>query len=123
VRIKAWQIFIVAVLFIFLFSSNLFAGDELFKTFQLSYVVLDCVDICSTLYGVEIGLIEINPLAKLYIKNPVLTFAVHVVLDFAFIKLTDTLFKRNKKLAWAVIITMNLIKGYIVYRNLKILGR
>lgn len=116
----------IAVLILFLlilFSLNLFADDDLFKTFQLSYVFLDYIDVSSTLYGIELGLIEINPLAKWYIKNPPLTFAVHLVLDITIIKLTDVLFKGNKRLSWVVIIGLNLIKAYIVYRNIKILGR
>ena len=116
-----------AVLFIFilliLFSINLFADDDLFKTFQLSYVALDYVDVSLTLYGIELGLTEMNPLAKWYIKNPPLTIAVHFVLDIAIIKLTNVLFKENKRLSWVVIIGLNLIKGYIIYRNIKILGR
>ena len=113
--------FFVFVLLI-LFSLNLFADEDLFAGFQLSYVALDCLDVCSTLYGLDVGLIEANPLAKWYIKNPTLTFAVHVVLDLAIIKGTDYLFRKDKKLAWAVIIGLNLIKTYIVYRNFKTLG-
>ena len=119
--IKRVVLFILILLI--LSSLNLFADDDLFKTFQLSYVILDYLDICSTLYGIEIGLIEANPLAKLYIKKPFLTFAVHVVLDLAIMKITDRLFNRSKKLAWAFIIGLNLVKGYILYRNIKILGR
>ena len=117
------KIFLFMFILLTLFSFNLFANDDLFKTFQLNYIALDYLDVCSTLYGIEIGLTEMNPLAKWYIKNPLLTIAVHVILNTAIIKLTDVLFGGNKKLAWAVIIGLNLIKGYIVYRNFKILGR
>ena len=119
--IKRIAVFILFLLI--LFSLNLFADDDLFKTFQLSYVFLDYIDVSSTLYGIELGLIEMNPLAKWYIKNPPLTFAVHLVLDITIIKLTDVLFKENKRLSWVVIIGLNLIKAYIVYRNIEILGR
>jgi len=105
-----------------LFSPNLFADEDLFAGFQLSYVALDYVDVSLTLYGIELGLTEMNPLAKLYIKNPPLTFAVHLVLNIAIIKLTDILFEEKKTLAWFVIIGLNLAKAYIVYRNLEILG-
>ena len=108
--------------FLILFSLNLFADEDLFAGFQLSYVALDYVDVSLTLYGIELGLTEMNPLAKWYIKNPPLTFAVHVVLDLAIIKGTDYLFRKNKKLAWVVIIGLNLVKAYIVYRNLRALG-
>jgi len=112
--------FLVFVLLI-LFSLNLFADEDLFKTFQLSYVALDCVDISMSLYGVKIGHVEANPLASWYIKKPVLAFVVHGILDFAIIKLSDMLYKENKKLGWFVIIGLNLIKGYVVYRNIRIL--
>lgn len=104
-----------------LFSINLFADDDLFKTFQLNYVVLDSLDVVSTLYGVKHGLYEKNPLAKWHIKNPSLTFVLHYVLNLATIKITDIVFKGNERLGWIVIIGLNLIKGYIVYRNFKIL--
>ena len=104
-----------------LFSLNLFADENLFKGFQLSYLSLDYLDVTSTIYGIELGLTEINPLAKWYIKNPPLTFAVHLALNIAIIKLTDVLFKENKKLGWVIIIGLNLIKGYVVYRNIRIL--
>ena len=115
-------ILFISILLILL-SINLFADDDLFKTFQLSYISLDYLDVTSTLYGVKHGLIEMNPLAKWYIKNPPLTIVVHIVLNTAIIKLTDFLFEENKRLSWIVIISLNLIKTYIVYRNIKILGR
>lgn len=132
----------------FLFSVNLFADNDLFKIFQLSYVGLDFIDICSSLYGVEslggwekkiiaisaveyrnklifygveIGSISFSPIARIYPRGSLFAVSVRVVLDFMIIKFTDLLFKKNKKLAWAVIISLNLIKGYIVYRSFKIL--
>ena len=117
--IKKFILFII-ILFI-LFSINLFADDDLFKAFQLSYIFLDSIDISSTLYGVKLGLTETNPFGKLYIKDPLLTYAIHFVLDIAIIKFTDIIYKGNKRFSWVIIVGLNLIKSYVVYRNFKIL--
>ena len=115
------KVILFIIILLMLFSLNLFADDDLFKIFQLNYVFLDSLDVVSTLYGVQHGEIEINPLAKWHIKNPSLTYAIHYVLDIGIIKFTDIIFKGNKRFGWVIIIGLNLIKGYVVYRNFKIL--
>lgn len=112
----------IFILLLFL-ASGLFAGDKMFNAFQLSYVTLDYVDVSMTLYGIQHGYSEANPLARQYIKNPSLTVAIHTVLNITIIKLSDYIYKRNKKLGWMVIVGLNVIKGYIVYRNIKTLTR
>ncbi len=113
------KIFII-ILLLFL-ASGLFAGDKTFNAFQLSYVTFDYVDISMTLYGIKRGYAEANPLAQQYIKSPSLTVAIHTVLNITIIKISDYIYKRNKKLGWVVIIGLNVIKGYVVYRNIKTL--
>ena len=116
---KAITIFVLMLMLV----TSISASDNTFKKFQLSYVVLDFVDVSQTLYGLSKRYKEANPLARWYIKSPPLTLAIHVALDFAIIKLSNTLYKRNEKLGVIVIIGLNLIKGYIVYQNLKTLTR
>ena len=113
---------LIFILLLFL-ASGLFAGDKTFNAFQLSYVTLDYVDISMTLYGIKRGYSEANPLAQWYIKSPPLTVAIHTVLNIVIVKLSDYIYKRNKKLGWMVVIGLNVIKGYVVYRNIKTLTR
>jgi len=113
---------LIFILLLFL-ASGLFAEDKTFNAFQLSYVTLDYVDVSITLYGIKHGYSEANPLAQWYIKNPPLTIAIHTVLNITIIKLSDYIYKRDKKLGWIVIVGLTVIKGYVVYRNIKTLMR
>lgn len=112
---------IITLALIFVFVSTLSAGDKTFKSFQLSYVTMDYIDVTATLYGISKGYKEANPIARLYIKSPPLTIAVHAALNFAIIKLSNIVYKRNKSLGLSIIIGLNLVKAYVIYRNIKTL--
>ncbi len=116
------KILVMGLISLLVLGSVLSASDKkTFKIFQLSYVALDYVDVSMTLYGIQLGYSEMNPLARWHIKSPPLTVAVHVVLNVITIKLSNYIYKRNKKLGWATIICLNMIKIYVIYRNTKTL--
>ena len=117
------KILVMGLISLLVLGSVLSGGDKTFKTFQLSYVALDYVDVSMTLYGIQRGYSEANPLARWHIKSPPLTVVVHIVLNITLIKLSNYIYKRNKKLGWATIICLNMIKIYIIYRNTKTLLR
>jgi len=112
---------IIAIFILLLMLTPILSADETFKTFQLSQIVLDYIDVSISLYGIEKGYSEINPIGRLYIKSPQLTLAIHTALNIGTIMVTNFIYKKNKKLGWFVIISLNLIKAYVVYRNIKIL--
>lgn len=114
---------LVIVALVLFLTPGLYGADKKFHAFQLSYMALDYIDVSMTLYGVKQGYSEANPLAQWYIKSPPLTIAVHTVLNIVIVELSGFIYKRNKKLGWAVIIGLNLAKAYIVYRNFKTLGK
>jgi hypothetical protein len=78
--------------------------------------------ISSTYYGINRGFEEANPLKKWHIKYPPLTIAVHFTLDFALVKVSNMIYKKNKTLGLAFLVGLNLFKAYVIYRNIKILG-
>ena len=114
---------LAGIILILVLASTLFSADKTFETFQVSYVILDQADFSLTLYGLHRGHEEANPLARWYTKSPALTVAVHATLNIAVIKLSGFLYKKDKKLGWAVVIGLNLIKGYVVYRNIRTLTK
>jgi len=116
------KILVIGLISLLMLGSVLFGGDKTFEVFQLSYVTLDYIDVSMTLYGIQRGYSEANPLARWYIKSPPLTVAVHIVLNVTLIKLSNYIYKRNKKLGWATIICLNMIKIYIILRNIKTLS-
>ena len=115
------KLLILGLICLLMVGSVLFGGNKTFEVFQLTYVTLDYIDVSMTLYGIQRGYSEANPLTRWYIKSPPLTIAVHIALNVAIIKLSDYIYKRNKKLGWTVVICLNVLKTYIIYRNIKIL--
>lgn len=108
------------ILLILLLPMSLFADTpKSYKTLQFSLVALDYVDICSTYYKTSPDLREVSPLVRWYIKSPTMTVYIHALLNFGIIKLSNSLYKKNKKLGWITLITLNVIKSYIIYRNIK----
>jgi len=110
---------IIAVL-ILLLPIGLFADTpKRYKTLQFSLIALDYVDICSTYHKISYDLREVSPLVRWYIKSPTMTVYVHVALNFAVIKISNMLYKKNKTVGWIALITLTVAKSYIIYRNIK----
>ena len=112
---------VVIFVLLFFLTTGLFAGDKTFKAFQLSCVVLDYIDVSVSLYGIERGYEEVNPINRLYTKSKPLTFTIHTVLNIGTIMATNFIYKGDKRLAWVVVVGLNLIRVYVIYRNIKIL--
>lgn len=97
--------------------TGLIANDTIFKGLQINYVGMDYADIGITTYALWNGAIEANPLAKWYINNPPLAIGLHTLANAIVVKYTTELYKKNKALAWIIIIGLNMAKAYILYQN------
>ena len=104
-------------------STGLFAGEKTFGAFQLSCVALDYVDISVSLYGIEQGYDEVSSVSRLYTRSEALTLTIHTVLNIGTVMATNFIYKRDKRLAWVVVVGLNLIRAYVIYRNIRILTR
>lgn len=69
------------------------------------------------------GLVESNPLAALYVKNPVVFTAVKIGWTVGNYVLMRKLYKKNKKLAWIVGTISNVVLSYVVANNIRLISQ
>lgn len=103
-------------------TSSITASDSLFKTFQLSYVAGNYLDWGLTRYSLSIGFTEVGPIARLYMEEPALSFAIYTGVNILTYKLTSILYKQNKTLGWITIIALNCVKAFVLYHNMREIG-
>lgn len=95
--------------------------DKIFKSLQISYSIFAYTDYTLTQVRLHQGKIkEGNPIAKLYIKKPVLCFAVTTASNLTIKWLSSEIYKKNKKVGYIAMIGLNLIKIYIIYHNIRL---
>ena len=94
--------------------------NSLFKVSLLTFVTLNVGDFYTTNKGLKYkSLKEANPLLRPLTKNTLLFAAVKLGITALNYHLLKKLYKKNKKLAWAVSIASNLVMGYVVVNNTK----
>lgn len=97
--------------------------NSLYTTSLFTTAALNIADYFTTLKALKCeGLREANPLIQPLTKNAALFAAVKIgftVYHFHFMK---NLYRKNKKLAWAVSFISNAIMGYVVAHNLKMIN-
>ena len=107
------------LLTLLLLAGVLYAEDYTFKALQISQVGLSWADLAITKIGLKRGAIEVNPFVRWYIEKPTLTIAVNLSANLLITWGTSKLYKKNKTLGVLAIITVNLVRGYVLYLNIK----
>lgn len=96
--------------------------STLFTASLVASVALNSADYFSTMKAIRYeGLREANPLMKPFTKNAVLFAAVKAGLTIYHFHFMKSLYKKDKKLAWAVSLVFNFAMAYIVANNLRMI--
>lgn len=98
--------------------------SSLFTTSLVTFVALNAGDFYTTNKALKYkGLKEANPLLKPIAKNTLLFATVKFgVTAFNYYALKK-LYKKDKKLAWAVSIASNFVMGYIIINNFRLIKK
>lgn len=109
-----------ALLFLLILSlmSFLSAKDAVFKSLQFSAVMSVNLDTMLTYDAIwNYGAKEMNPIVASYIENVPLTLGIDFALNTALVWGTNKIYKKNKTLAYAIVIGVNLIQAYCFYTH------
>jgi len=104
-------------------SLALYGGEKVhwaFRALQFTYYGGSYVDLAITSKALDHA-IEVNPIVRAYINDPVKSFSIVTGANIATHYLTGWLYKHSKPLAWVMLITLNLAKGYAIYQGIKAL--
>jgi hypothetical protein len=97
---------------------------SLFEISVLTLTALNVADFYSTKKALNYeGLKEANPLLRPLVKNTFLFAAVKFGITAFDYYVLKKLYKKDKNLAWLVSITSNIVMGYIVIRNFRLIKR
>ncbi len=96
--------------------------NSLYTTSLITMTALNVADYFSTLKALKYdGLREANPIMKPFTKNAVLFTAVKLGLTAYNFQFMRKLYKKDKRLAWAVCLITNFAMTYIVINNFKMI--
>jgi hypothetical protein len=97
---------------------SLSADDKVFRSLQFSAVLSINLDTMLTYDAIwNYGAKERNPAVAAYIDNLPLTLGIDTVLNMTLIWGTNKIYKKNKTLAYAIVIGVNLIQAYCFYTH------
>ncbi len=112
---------IIASILIIGITSVLSAEDPVFSSLQFSAVVSINLDTALTYDAINrYGAREGNPIVASYINNVPLTLGIDFMLNTALIWGTNKIYKKNKPLAYAIVIGVNLIQAYCFYTHYRL---
>lgn len=96
--------------------------DLLFDALKFSYCAGVLADGAITHYAIDSGIAkEGNPLASLYIEKQSLSLAINLGVMIFTNYILDELHRKNKLIAYVIVIGAVLFKGYLVYHNWKMI--
>ena len=98
-------------------------NDVIYDSLMTSYIAMNWVDLTLTYAILENGGYEMNPLAKRYVEEPALAVSGIILDNIAVNWGCKQIYKANKAAGIITLIAINLIKGYVIYHNLKVLAR
>lgn len=94
-----------------------------FRALQFNYFAYNYTDAVVSYVAITQGkAIEANPIARCYIKHPVVFIPIVTISNVVTYDLSNYLYKKSKVVAYIVMIGLNVIKGYIVYRAIDVLN-
>jgi len=112
---------IILLVLVFCSANILSADDALFNSLQFSAVVSINLDTALTYDAINrYGAREGNPIIASYIDNVPLTLGIDFMINTALIWGTNKIYKKNKPLAYAIVIGVNLIQAYCFYTHYRL---
>jgi len=97
-----------------------FNDKPIFNTLQFTaWTLIDLDTFCTYKSYWHYGLKEANPFWRDILDRPELVFTVDMIIKTSIIWGTSEIYKKNKKLAYFVIILVNVIQVYCVYNHVK----
>ena len=87
---------------------------------EVSYLLLNGVDLATTFYGLERGAREANPIANYIIKNKPVTVAVKASLTVGTLWAVRQMRKENRTAATVTLGILNLLYSGVVANNLRV---
>lgn len=97
--------------------------DLAFKSLQFSAVTNINVDTFLTYEGIwNRGFGEANPFWQQIIDKPALVLSLDMAINTAILWGTTEIYKKDKLLAYAVVIGINLVQGYYLYKHFRARG-
>jgi len=93
-----------------------------FRAMQVNFTAMSWGDYLMTSWALRSGgYAEANPLAKWYVDKPQLAIPILAGIDLLVNWQTDALYRDgHKTAAWILVIGLNVVRGYILYHNLKL---
>jgi len=113
---------IIIALVLILCSVNFISADDtVFNSLQFSAVVSINLDTALTYDAIwNYGAKEGNPIVATYIDNVPLTLGIDLMINTALTWGTNKIYKKNKPLAYAIVIGVNLIQAYFLYTHYRL---
>jgi hypothetical protein len=109
---------LLASFLIFCIVNSLSADDKIFRSLQFSAVVSINLDTMLTYDAIwNYGAKERNPIVGAYIDNLPLTLGIDSLINMTLVWGTNKIYKKNKTLAYAIVIGVNLIQAYCFYTH------
>lgn len=98
--------------------------NSLYTTSLVTLTALNVADYFTTMKALDYeGLREANPLMKPFTKNAALFAVVKVGLTVYHLHFMKNLYRKDKRLAWAVSLMANFVLSYIVANNLRMIDK
>lgn len=91
--------------------------DWFYTGLQINYVLLNSVDLATTLYSLDHGAEEANPLARYLVKNKVATVVVKGGATAAVLFMLSKVKSQDKRVAYVTLGVLNLVYGLVVRNN------
>jgi hypothetical protein len=92
----------------------------LFKGLQIQFTAVSWTDFAITSWAMRTGhFTETNPIARLYIREPVLSIAIFATADIVVHWGLTSLWQKNRTMAWILLIVMDSARLYVMYHNLR----
>ena len=85
------------------------------------FASLTIADFVITNIALKIGAIELNPIARLYVFNPNVAMVVNAIAIIIVSIASYEIYQRSMGLAIAVLSLLIIVRGYVVYRNMRVI--
>jgi len=106
-------------------TCNVTAGDKphwAFHALQATYCGSNYVDYVLTTTALRTGRYEeTNPIVAAYLDSPALALCIITAANYTTCYLTNWLHKRNKPIAYTILIAISIAKTYAIYRGIQAL--
>ncbi len=93
-------------------------GEWIYRGLEINYALLNAADLATTIYGLRRGAREVNPVARVFVRNTPAAIAVKGGFTFGVLWALRKAKESNRTAAFATLGALNLIYGVIVRNNI-----